>query len=151
MVGGSLIALSGFWCGNEMVRKWRNHRLALEETIQVLRKILDEIQYHSLPVPDILRVLQKNEQYTFLALKECVQLQCLSPPGYFSKEEAARFTYCISDLGRKGIQAQCEQLRNDIAYFQKCSEQIREKERAAAAICPKIGFCVGAMAALALL
>lgn len=151
VVGGTLIVFSGFWCGNEMVRKWRSHRLALEETTQMLWQILEEVQYRALPVPDILHVLQKNDQYMFLALKECMQLQCLSPPDYFSKEEAARFTYCLSELGRKGTQAQCEQLRNDIVYFQKCGEQIREKERAAAAICPKIGLCVGAMAALALL
>ncbi len=143
--------VSGLWCGNEMVRRWRSHRLALEETIQMLWQILDEIQYRALPVSDILHVLQNNNQYTFLPVKACVQLQCLSPPGYFSKEEARRFVHCFSDLGHKGVQGQCEQLRHDIEYFQGCAEQIREKERAAAAICPKIGFCVGAMAALALL
>lgn len=150
-IGGGLLVCCGFWCGSEVVRRWRNQRLALEETVWLLQQILDAIQYRRLPTNEILLELRQSGRYSRLPLNNCRQLQALSPPAYLSKEEAANFTQCMAALGHQGLQDQCEQLRRYLQYFQRRVEQIREKERAAAAICPKIGFCVGAMAALALL
>ncbi len=150
-IGGGLLVCCGFWCGSEVVRRWHCERISLEETTLLLQQILDAIQYRRLPTDEILRELQQCGHYSLLSLHTCQELQSLSPPVYLSKEEASQFSYCLASLGHQGLQDQCGQLQRYLDYFQKSTEQVREKERAAAAIFPKIGFCVGAMAALALL
>ena len=150
-IGAVLIAAAGFWCGNEMVRRLRQQRLAVEEGARLLQKILDEIQYLNLPTQEILCQLQAGEPYAFFDVCAASQLRELSPPGCFPGEAATRFRRCLSQIGQQGLQCQCEQLTREIRYLQETAKELQDKERASAAVFPKIGFCAGAMAALAIL
>lgn len=150
-LGAILIAAAGFWCGNELVQRLRRQRLALEEAARLLQKILDDIQYRNLPVRDILHHLQNEDSYSFFDLSAIQKLQDLSPPNCLSGEVRTRLTQGLSQLGQQGLQCQCEQLVREIQYLQERAKELREKERASAAVFPKIGFCAGAMMALAIL
>lgn len=149
-LGGLLLVSCGFWCGTEIVRRWHNRRCALEEIVHLMQQLLDAVQYRRLPADLILQEL-KDSGYTLLPLEQCICLQLLEPPAFVTREQASRFHSCMQEFGRQASQPQCEQLRQYLRYFQASTEAIQEKERAAAAVCPKIGLCVGAMAALALL
>lgn len=149
-IGGLLLVLSGFWCGSEVVRRWHYRRCALEEVLRLLQQMLDAVQYRHLPANLILQELQ-NTGYRFLPLDSCTCLQELAPSCYLTKEQAEHFCSCMQSFGHQGIEPQCEQLRQYLRYFQVCMDEIQKKERSAASVWPKIGFCVGAMAALALL
>ena len=148
--GAGLMVCAGLWLGREMARFWSARRCSLEACGALFQYLLDAVQYQRLPAEDILARLKREGDFAVFLPAECAALRQLVPPGGLTTRQAAHFSSCIRAFGRQGLEGQCEQLRREIAYFARCAEGVREREKAAAAICPRVGLCVGMMLALAL-
>ena len=149
-LGALLLTAAGLWCGQEAAAIWKRQRRCLEEMVRLLQQILDAVRYRRLPAGEILAELQQSG-YVYTHSERCSTLQQLAPPDCLTGEAARRFQDCMRRVGHLAAQPQCEDLQRTIDWFAAQAAAIRQKEQAAAAVCPRVGLCVGAMAALALL
>lgn len=147
--GAALLAAAGLWFGCEMARCWTQHRRTLEQTAALLQYLLDAVQYQRLPAKEILAGLRRRDGLSHLVPARCICLQDLPPPSGLTGEQRSHFTACIRQFGHQGVQPQCQQLRREITYFAGAAQALKERERTAAAICPRVGICIGMMLALA--
>ena len=150
-VGAVLMTAAGLWLGWELSRFWAGRRRMLESCGMLLQTILDAVQYRRLPAGEILAEIKQQPAFAAFVTPDSRTLRELAPPCLLTGEQARHFTNCMQSFGSQGLSAQCEQLRREIAYFDRCADEVRGKEQAAAALCPRVGLSLGGMLALALL
>lgn len=162
VLGGCILAGTGWYGGVIACNQVRAHRVALGETISLLKILEEEIGFqrsnlnalyqrlatsHALPSLGMY-TQDKNGQ---VSMSIGATFQTLQPPTLFSAEEKVAFTACFTRLGYTNAAQECERLIRYRTQFETNYRTAMQAEKTALAIDRKVGFAIGSMVALVLL
>ena len=131
-VGAALLPLCGWLTGAALQAGKEQHILQLRHTVELLRRIRQEVAYRR---PDMELLCRCLIQEGLLTPAE--KLQALAPPASFRAEERLCFEQCFSGLG------QCEAAR-----FEAFLQQAQQEAAACAGLSCRLGLAAGAVLAL---
>jgi hypothetical protein len=151
IAGAVLILLCGWCCGEAAVQKLSARHKALEDTLRLLERIGQEIEYRKAPLPAVLGALRREGAYPSLALDECADLQTLAAPACLARGEQTLFEECFSGMGHSACAAECQRLQYYMVRFRQAAADAQEKENQARRVYPRLGLGAAAMVAIAAL
>lgn len=145
-VGAMLLPLCGWLTGAALQAGKERHILQLRHTVELLRRIRQEVAYHRPDMELLCRCLTREDLLEDLEPAE--KLQALAPPASFRAEERLCFEQCFSGLGQCEAAQECERLDYYIARFEAFLQQAQQEAAACAGLPCKLGFAAGAVLAL---
>lgn len=148
-IGLFCLVLCGWCAGQAAAGRAAARRAALDQTVQLLQRLEQEIQYRRLPLSRLLDELRREASFPLLGLGECESLQQLAPPAVLSAAEQACFAACFSGLGHGGGAQECQRLAYYRARFVRAGEEAADREHQARQLYPRLGLAAGAMLAIA--
>ncbi len=147
-----MLALAGWYGGVVACGRMTMHRIALGETVALLKTLEEEISFRRANLNTVFRqFIQRGTFANVLPSHAAATFQTLSPPNCFTKEECAAFADCFSHLGYTNAAQECERLARYRKQFEAFHQAAIQNEQSALAIDRKIGLAIGSMLALVLL
>ena len=145
-VGAMLLPLCGWLTGAALQAGKEQHILQLRHTVELLRRIRQEVAYHRPDMELLCRCLTREDLLEDLEPAE--KLQALAPPASFRAEERLCFEQCFSGLGQCEAAQECERLDYYIARFEAFLQQAQQEAAACAGLTCRLGLAAGAVLAL---
>ncbi len=150
IIGACLLALAGWYGGVAVCANLTAHRLALGETIALLKTLEEEIAFRHSNLNALHAAMKQKNNYPHLGISS-QSFQTLAPPLSFCKEEKTVFSDCFGGIGHTSAAQECERLARYRRQFELFYTSAAQKEAQALAIDRKIGLAIGGMVALMLL
>ena len=141
-----LLPLCGWLTGAALQAGKEQHILQLRHTVELLRRIRQEVAYHRPDMELLCRCLTREDLLEDLEPAE--KLQALAPPASFRAEERLCFEQCFSGLGQCEAAQECERLDYYIARFEAFLQQAQQEAAACAGLTCRLGLAAGAVLAL---
>ena len=145
-VGAALLPLCGWLTGAALQAGKEQHILQLRHTVELLRRIRQEVAYRRPDMELLCRCLIQEGLLEDLVPAE--KLQDLAPPESFCAEEKLCFEQCFSGLGQCEAAQECERLDYYIARFEAFLQQAQQEAAACAGLTCRLGLAAGAVLAL---
>lgn len=145
-VGAALLPLCGWLTGAALQAGKEQHILQLRHTVELLRRIRQEVAYRRPDMELLCRCLIQEKLLEDLTPAE--KLQALAPPESFRAEEKLCFEQCFSGLGQSEAAQECERLDYYIARFEAFLQQAQQEAAACAGLPCRLGLAAGAVLAL---
>ena len=145
-VGAALLPLCGWLTGTVLQAGKEQHILQLRHTVELLRRIRQEVAYRRPDMELLCRCLIQEELLEDMVPAE--KLQDLAPPESFRAEEKLCFKQCFSGLGQCEAAQECERLDYYIARFEAFLQQAQQEAAACAGLTCRLGLAAGAVLAL---
>ena len=142
-MGAALLPLCGWLTGAALQAGKEQHILQLRHTVELLRRIRQEVAYRR---PDMELLCRCLIQEGLLTPAE--KLQALAPPASFRTEERLCFEQCFSGLGQCEAAQECERLDYYTARFEAFLQQAQQEAAACAGLSCRLGLAAGAVLAL---
>ena len=142
-MGAALLPLCGWLTGAALQAGKEQHILQLRHTVELLRRIRQEVAYRR---PDMELLCRCLIQEGLLTPAE--KLQALAPPASFRAEERLCFEQCFSGLGQCEAAQECERLDYYTARFEAFLQQAQQEAAACAGLSCRLGLAAGAVLAL---
>ena len=139
----ALLPLCGWLTGAALQAGKEQHILQLRHTVELLRRIRQEVAYRR---PDMELLCRCLIQEGLLTPAE--KLQALAPPASFRAEERLCFEQCFSGLGQCEAAQECERLDYYTARFEAFLQQAQQEAAACAGLSCRLGLAAGAVLAL---
>ena len=145
-VGAALLPLCGWLTGAALQAGKEQHILQLRHTVELLRRIRQEVAYRRPDMELLCRCLIQEGLLENLRTAE--KLQDLAPPVSFRTEERCCFERCFSGLGQCEAAQECERLDYYTARFEAFLQQAQQEAAACAGLSCRLGLAAGAVLAL---
>lgn len=145
-MGAALLPLCGWLTGAALQAGKEQHILQLRHTVELLRRIRQEVAYRRPDMELLCRCLMQEGLLT-----PAEKLQVLAPPASFCAEEQLCFEQCFSGLGQCEAAQECERLDYYTARFEAFLQQAQQEAAACAGLSCRLGLAAGAVLALILL
>ena len=145
-VGAALLPLCGWLTGTVLQAGKEQHILQLRHTVELLRRIRQEVAYRRPDMELLCRCLIQEGLLENMVPAE--KLQDLAPPESFRAEEKLCFEQCFSGLGQCEAAQECERLDYYIARFEAFLQQAQQEAAACAGLSCRLGLAAGAVLAL---
>ena len=145
-VGAALLPLCGWLTGTVLQAGKEQHILQLRHTVELLRRIRQEVAYRRPDMELLCRCLIQEGLLENMVPAE--KLQDLAPPESFRAEEKLCFEQCFSGLGQCEAAQECERLDYYIARFEAFLQQAQQEATACAGLTCRLGLAAGAVLAL---
>ena len=142
----ALLLLCGWLTGSAFQVRTEQHILQLRHTVELLRRIRQEVAYRRPDMELLCRCLIQEGLLEDLTPAE--KLQALAPPASFHAEERLCFEQCFSGLGQCEAAQECERLDYYTARFEAFLQQARQEAAACAGLSCRLGLAAGAVLAL---
>ena len=132
---GALFWLGCGWCaGDAACRNARRHLEALEETLLLLQRVRQEIDYRRTDLTLLFRKLERE------GVVRGESFQALCPPDCYIE--------CFSGIGRAEAGQECQRLTFYQERFGVFLRQAEERTRPQLELCHKLGVAAGLAAAI---
>lgn len=148
-LGAILMVLCGWSAGNLIQHRSAEHIRALEDTLSLLYRIQQEIQYRRMDLEQLYSQLCKEDPR--LVNPKGSSLQVITPPEGLTDNERMCFTECLRGLGRTAAEQECERLDYYKTRFCYFLQQARQAEQAQGQLPCKLGIAAGMVLALVFL
>ena len=145
-VGAALLPLCGWLTGTALQAGKEQHILQLRHTVELLRRIRQEVAYRRPDMELLCRCLIQEGLLEDMVPAE--KLQDLAPPESFHAEEKLCFEQCFSGLGQCEAAQECERLDYYTARFEAFLQQAQQEAAACAGLSCRLGLAAGAVLAL---
>ena len=140
---GALFWLGCGWCaGDAACRNARRHLEALEETLLLLQRVWQEIDYRRTDLTLLFRRLERE------GAVRGESFQTLCPPPGLTRPERDCYIECFSDIGRAEAGQECQRLTFYQERFRVFLRQAEERTRPQLELCHKLGVAAGLAAAI---
>ena len=149
LLGVLLLPVCGWAAGDAFQQKTEMHLHALQQTIRLLQRIRQEIEFRRADLG--LLCVQLQREGVLERLRKGQTFQTLSAPGLLLPEEQKCFEECMSGLGRTEAAQECERLDYYIARFQAFQQQAQQTAQAQAGLPHRLGLAAGVVLALVFL
>ena len=143
LLGTLLLPLAGWMAGDAVRQKTREHLCSLEQSIHLLQRIRQEIEFRR---ADLACLAQQLKREGVLEKDAGTGGMPQFPaPAALSREEQACFAECMSCLGRTEAEQECQRLDYYIARFREFRRQAEQSAQAQAGLPRRVGFAAGTM------
>lgn len=140
---GALFWLGCGWCaGDAACRNARRHLEALEETLLLLQRVWQEIDYRRTDLTLLFRRLERE------GAVRGESFQVLCPPPGLTRPERDCYIECFSGIGRAEAGQECQRLTFYQERFRVFLRQAEERTRPQLELCHKLGVAAGLAAAI---
>ena len=131
---GALFWLGCGWCaGDAACRNARRHLEALEETLLLLQRVRQEIDYRRTDLTLLFRRLERE------GAVRGESFQALCPPPGLTRPERDCYTECFSGIGRAEAGQECQRLTFYQERFRVFLRQAEERTRPQLELCRRAG------------
>lgn len=151
LLGGCLLAVTGYEAGRRRVAVHANRLNILQELERMLLRIGDEIQYRGSTLEEIRDLLIMLGNFKSLQLEQCTELQNLQLPQELTPTQQRVMEQAFRTLGQRTSQESVVQLEY---YRQLCVEfsaQEKLQLNSAKQLYRQLGICAGLVLTLLLL
>ena len=131
-MGAALLPLCGWLTGTALQAGKEQHILQLRHTVELLRRIRQEVAYRRPDMELLCRCLIQEGLLT----------------ASFRTEERLCFEQCFSGLGQCEAAQECERLEYYTARFEAFLQQAQQEAAACAGLSCRLGLAAGAVLAL---
>ena len=139
---GALFWLGCGWCaGDAACRNARRHLEVLEETLLLLQRVRQEIDYRRTDLTLLFRRLERE------GAVRGESFQALCPPPGLTRPEQDCYIECFSGIGRAEAGQECQRLTFYQERFRVFLRQAEERTRPQLELCHKLGIAAGLAAA----
>lgn len=148
VVGMSLLVLAGSGVGFSLYWQKREIWRRASCFVHLLEYLLLGIQYQAMPCEELLQQAALQAEFGVLNLSDCRTFDQIAIPAGLpegTREELARGLTRLSEVPRE---AACRTLEQLLALCRSCEQNAREAAFRARALYPKLGLCIGLLAAI---
>lgn len=152
IVGTLMLALAGFGTGWLAAAGIREQREQLYRFRSFLQWLLTEIQYRSQPAAALLAQACQNNEYRILGFPSiCSRFDELPVPQGYTPALRAEIRDMLSELSVAPRAVGCTGLRRVLDLCRNEETHMQERETLACRLYPRLGGCLGLLAAILLL
>ncbi len=150
----ALLTAGGLCVGEARCQRFAARRRALEETVGLLCRIREEIDYRRADLGGLYRSLSAEyppDGPLGRAMRAADGFCRLAPPAALGRAEGACFAECMAGLGHSGARQECSRLDYYVRRFEDFLSQARQAEACSRSLDRRLGFAAGAMLGLLVL
>lgn len=151
-LGGAVLlivcgAAGGFAMANREQNKWRSAHAFL----RLLEYTADSIRYKGHPAEEVLAAAAAYPEFERLACDSCRRFKDLPIPEVFEPALRAELQGNLQAMECCGRQSACQILEAMIQLCRSSEETLHRNAQAARKLYPRLGGCIGALAAILLI
>ena len=146
-MGALLLPICGWLAGNAVEERDIGHLTALEQTIRLLQRLRQEIQFRRADLQQLFCRLRQEGAFSLSG----DSFWTMPAPAALSQPEKQCFAECMSGLGKSTAEQECQRLDYYIARFAEGLQQAQRSAQARAGLPRRLGLAAGAVLALMIL
>lgn len=147
LVGASFWVVCGWFGGDYFCVQTQNHLDELDKTIELLRRLKQEISCRRTDLNRLYSVLRR-EGALGLCSSQSKNFQTLAAPVSFSETEKICFQECFSGLGRAEAVQECDRLELYLQRFTQFRSAAEQTAQTRLFLAHKLGLGAGLAAAI---
>lgn len=148
LLGMLLMVLSGGGVGVSLYWKKQENWHQIRCFVHFLEYLLLAIQYQAIPGEELLWQAAQRPEFATLQLHGCENFAQISPPAGLAEGAKAELTQGLARLVEVPHEAACRTLEQLLVLCRRYEKEAGGMAAQARALYPKLGFCVGLMAAI---
>ena len=151
LAGGILLIVGGVAGGFALALREQNKWRTAHAFLRLLEYTSDSIRYRGCPAEEVLTAAAAYPEFARLSLERCIRFTEISVPDVFEpamREELAERLLSLESCGRESA---CQTLEGMVQLCRPREQSLQEKARSAMRLYPRLGGCIGALAAIALI
>lgn len=147
-VGMSLLVLAGGGVGFSLYWQKREIWCRASCFVHLLEYLLLGIQYQAMPCEELLQQAALQTEFVSLDLGNCRTFDQISIPAGLPEATREELTRGLTRLSEVPHEVACRTLEQLLALCRSCEQSTQEAAFRARALYPKLGFCIGLLAAI---
>lgn len=148
LLGALLLILTGWGCGMAAAQRQQDTWTQLHTFVRLLNRLRTEICYRAQPAADLLAETAADPAFAAFRLADCRELGDLPVPAAFGQALACEVRAGLSALAFVPREEVCRSLEHLAALCADAAEEQRKTVKTVKILYPRLGGCLGAVAAL---